>query len=331
MKKISTIIIFIIIVTTIVLISIPKGMELYANKEEEPKRKIGVIISSDSGLSKIDGVFDGLEQYGYSKEDLDIIIKDSQGDKEKIVELSRELVEEEVDIIVVTGALETKAIKEETEDIPVIFVGVGCSVELGYVQDNISTGCNITGVDSHYIQLSGKRLEFLKRIVPDTKDVLILYNPIITPFGPSSEVLYEAARRLEIELKIIPVENKDEIISELKRNRDNIDGAMLMCNFLLDSSIDDIIETSLENKIPVMGINDNQVEKGILGFYGSTNYNEGIQAARLVANVLKGQDTRNIPIETPEKLEFHLNLNTAKALGIEIEELDFIFVDKFIK
>lgn len=331
MKKGRIIIISIIISTIIVGVYIPRSKKLYDNRIQSDKKKMGIIVSSVSGLTKINGMIDGLDQYGYSKDDLDIIIKNSHGDKKKIKVLSKELVEEQVDLIVVTGALETKAIKENTEDIPVIFIGVGCSVELGYVQDNISTGCNITGVDSHYVQLSGKRLEFLKRIVPDTKDVLILYNPVITPFGASSKVLHEAARKLQIELKIIPVENKDEIVYELTKHKDIIDGAMLMCNFLLESSIDSIAEVALKNKIPIMGLNDHQVESGILGFYGSTNYNEGIQSSRLVANVLKGQDPKIIPIEVPEKLEFHLNLNTVEALGIDIEKLDITFVDKFIK
>lgn len=331
MKKTSIIIVPIIILVIIATMLISKDRELYASEDINNKSKVGVILSSSSGSSKVDGMIRGLEQYGYSRDELEIIIKNSNGDREKIESLSKELVEKKVDIIITTGAFETKAVKEITEDIPVIFIGVGCSVELGYVKNNIATESNITGVDSHYVQLSGKRLEFLKRIIPETKKVLILYNPIITPFGPSSEIFYEAARKLEIELEIVSVDSKDEIISELEKNKDEVDGVMLMCNFLLDSSIDSIVEVSLENKIPIMGLNDYQVEKGILGFYGSTNNNEGIQAARLVANVLKGQDTTNIPIETPEKLEFHLNLNTAKALGIEIEESDLIFIDKYIK
>lgn len=331
MKKRSIIVVSVIILATITGIFIPKNGKFYASENINHKNKVGVILSSNSGSSKVDGMIRGLEQYGYSRDELEVIIKNSNGDREKIESLSKELIEEKVDIIITTGAFETKAVKEITEDIPVIFIGVGCSVELGYVKNNIATGSNITGVDSHYVQLSGKRLEFLKRIIPETKKVLILYNPIITPFGPSSEVFYEAARKLEIELEIVSVDNKDEIISELKKNKDKVDGVMLMCNFLLDSSIDSIVEVSLENKIPILGLNDYQVEKGILGFYGSTSNNEGIQAARLVANVLKGQDTTNIPIETPEKLEFHLNLNTAKALGIEIEESDLIFIDKYIK
>ena len=331
MKKSSIIILAIMILGTIALIFIPRNRELYANKDVNPKKKVGVILSSVSGSSKVDGMIRGLGQYGYSRDELEIIIKNSHGDREKIEILSRELIEEKVDIIITTGAFETRAIKEITDDIPVIFIGVGCSVELGYVKDNIATGSNITGVDSHYVQLSGKRLEFLKRIIPETKKVLILYNPIITPFGPSSEMFHEAARKLDIELEIVSVDTKEEIISELEKNKDSVDGVMLMCNFLLDSSIDSIVQVTLENKIPVMGLNDYQVEKGILGFYGSTSNNEGIQAARLVANVLKGQNTMNIPIEAPEKLEFHLNFNTAEALGIELEESNLVFIDKFIK
>lgn len=299
--------------------------------EEVENKKIGIILTGSSGSAKINGMIKGLEQYGYSKNHLDITIKETKGEKDRIESSSRELVDEEMDIIIVTGPFEAKEIKKHTEDIPLVFIGVGCSVELGLVGDNISTGCNITGVDSHYVQLSGKRLEFLKKIVPDTREVLILYNPTITPIEESERLLQEGAKRLGIGLKILPVKDKDEIIFQLQRNKDHVQGAMLMCNFLLDSSVDSIVEAGLEYKIPIMGINDYQVNRGFLGFYGSTNYNEGIQAARIVANILKGQDPRIIPIEVPEKLEFHLNLNTAEILDIDIDKLHLTFVDKLIK
>ncbi|MBU5313005.1 ABC transporter substrate-binding protein [Tissierella carlieri] len=322
-----------IILLVVFIFHIEKNFARYVNKNTNTKYKIGVISATDSRLGKVNAMIDGLYNYGYEKEDLEVIIKNADGDKDKIEPLVQELVKEKVDIIITTGTFETSAAKKyaDKESIPIVFIGVGCTVELGFIQDNISPGCNITGVDSHYVQLSGKRLEFLKRIVPDTEDVLILYNPLTTPFGPSSKFLYEAADKLQIELELIPVTNRDEIIETISKNHDKFDGIMLMCSLLFESTIQDIVDASLEYKIPVMGVNDIQVEKGMLAFYGSTNYNEGLQSARLVANVLEGQDPKIIPIESPENLELHINVDTANALGIEIDYSKMTFVDKFVK
>lgn len=305
----------------------------YVNQNTNEKYRIGVITASDNRLSKVNAMIEGLYNYGYKEEDLEVIVKNAKGDKDKIDSLAQELAKEDVDVIITTGTFETSAGKKFADDknIPIVFIGVGCTVELGFVQDNISPGCNITGVDSHYVQLSGKRLEFLKRIVPDTENVLILYNPLTTPFGASSKFLYEAADKLQVKLELIPVTNRDEIIEAISENHNRFDGIMLMCSLLFESTVEDIVDESLKYKMPVIGVSAYQVEKGMLAFYGSTEYNEGIQSARLVANVLKGQDPKIIPIESPENLELHINIDTAKALGIEIDYSKMTFVDKFIE
>lgn len=308
-------------------------IQINAEEKEHEVYKIGVLTITEERLIKVEGMHEGLKQYGLSEDNVDIIIKNALGDIEILDQLAQELVDMKVDIIVTTGTSETAAAKKATMDkeIPVAFIGVGCTVELGFVKGNISTDCNITGVDSHYVQLSGKRLEFLKRLVPNTEKVLVLYNPETTPFGPSSEFLYDAAEKLNIQLDIVSVTDQDEVIKVLKEKSDSVDGVMLMCSLLFESIIDSIVDITLEKQIPVMGVTDRQVEEGILAFYGSTSYNEGVQAARIVANMLKGQDPRIIPIESPERLELYVNVDTAKKLGVDIETSKMPFVDHFVQ
>lgn len=332
-KKISILSLFIAFVLVILLYN---STYLRTNAEEKGREnkvyKVGVLTIVENRLIKAEGVYDKLNQYGLSHSNIDIIVKNASGKIHMLDELADELVDENVDIIITTGTHETVSAKKSTmeKEIPVVFIGVGCTVEIGLVNGNISTECNITGVDSHYVQLSGKRLEFLKRLVPSTKNVLVLYNPATTPFGPSSEYLYEAAEKLDIELDIVPVTSKEEVIQTLNEKSKTTDGVMLMCSFLFESMIDTINEIALEKQLPIIGVTDKQVEEGVLAFYGSTSYSEGAQAARIVANILKGQDPRIIPIESPEKLELHINIDTAKQLGIDIEAIKMPFVDRFV-
>ncbi len=330
--------IFIIVFLFLMILAItPMFITFSQLSEDTPKSdtmyKIGVLTATKDRLTKIDGIQEGLNQFGFSQDNIEMIIKNANGDAHRLEALAEELVASEVDVIIATSGLETQAAKNATKEkeIPVVFVGVGCSVELGLVNGNISTECNITGVDSHYVQLSGKRLEYLKRLVPNTKQVLILYNPNSTPFGPSSKFLYEAADKLNITLDLVPVVNKEEVLQALNEKSENVDGIMLMCSLLFESMTDSIVEIALDKKLPVMGIIDRQVEAGILAFYGSTSYSEGKQSARIVANILKGQDPRVIPIEAPDKLELHVNIDTAKKLDINIEPGQMPFVDQFVR
>ncbi|QUH19975.1 ABC transporter substrate-binding protein [Alkaliphilus sp. B6464] len=336
MKKRMIFVSLFIICIAILILYYSTYIQINAEEKECEVYKIGVLTVTDERLVKVEGMYEGLKQYGFSEDNVDIIIKNASGDVEILDELAQEIMDIGVDAIVTTGTSETAAAKKATmnkeinKEIPVAFIGVGCTVELGFVEGNISTACNITGVDSHYVQLSGKRLEFLKRLVPDTEEVLVLYNPETTPFGPSSEFLYDAAEKLSIQLDIVPVTSQKEVVEVLNEKSDYVDGVMLMCSLLFESMIDSIVEITLENQVPVMGITDRQVEKGILAFYGSTSQNEGIQAARIVANMLKGQDPRIIPIESPEKLELYINVDTARQLGVDIETTKMPFVDHFV-
>lgn len=329
MKK--TIIFFICVFTIIgIIFYLPKNKEAHIDSDFNTKAKIGVLSSSESGLSKVQGLIEGLKEYGYYKENLEIEVKNADGDRSKLKILARELVEEGHDLIISTGPFETKALKDTNTEIPVIFLGVGCSVELGLIENEILPGGNITGVDSHYVQLSGKRLEYFKKVVPDLENVAVLYNPDVTPLMESEKVIKSAGDKLGVNVKMVSVYTKDDIIYELEYIEHDNTGVMLMCNFLTDNAVDSIIENCNKYDMPLMGLTDLHVERGALAFYGSTDFGEGYQGSRIVASVLKGQSPGIIPIESPEKLEFHLNLKNLDQLGIQYDESNITFVDKFV-
>ena len=330
MKK-YVIFLTIIVVSILLFFNINK-ISTNAQEKERKVYKIGVLTFIESRLDKVDGMLEGLKRYGLYEEDVEIIVKNANEDIDVLNIMAKELVDENVDIIVPLGIDETTAAKlsSQNSQIPVAFIGVACSVGLGFVDDYISPGCNITGVDSYYVQLSGKRIEFLKRLVPSVKKVLVLYNPKNMPIDASIEYLYDAADKYSVELDIIPVTEESEIFSILDEKGKSTDGVMLMCSLLFNSVIEEIIDITIENKLPLIAVSNKHVQKGALAFYGGTNYNEGIQAARIVVNILKGQDPKIIPIESPEKLELYVNVDTAKKIGIDIKASEMPYVDHFI-
>ena len=326
-----------VIFLTMVIISVflffnLNNISTSAHEKETKIYKIGVLTFIESRLDKVDGMKEGLKKYGLYEDDFEIIIKNANENLDNLDKMAQELVDEKVDVIVTLGIDETAAAKKITANtkIPVTFVGVACTVGLGFVEDRISSGCNMTGVDSYYVQLSGKRIEFLKRLVPSVNKVLVLYNPKNMPIDASIEYLYDAADKYNVELEIIPVAEESEIFSILNEKGKSTDAVMLMCSLLFNSLIEEIIDITIENKLPLIAVSNKHVEKGALAFYGGTNYNEGIQAARIVVNILKGQDPEIIPIESPEKLELYVNVDTARKIGIDIKASEMPYVDHFI-
>lgn len=307
-------------------------MDTNAQEKEAKVYKIGVLTFIESRLDKVDGMREGLKKYGLYEDNIEIIIKNANKDLETLERMAVELVDEKVDVIVTLGIDETNIAKKVTKDsqIPVTFIGVACTVGLGFVEDRISPGCNITGVDSYYVQLSGKRIEFLKRLVPGVNKVLVLYNPVNMPIDASMKYLYEAANKYSVQLDIVPVTEESEVLNILKEKSKTNDGVMLMCSLMFNSVIEEIIDFTIENKLPLIAVSNKHVQKGALAFYGGTNYNEGVQAARIVVNILKGQDPEIIPIESPEKLELYVNVDTARKIGIDIKATEMPYVDHFI-
>ncbi|SDF42289.1 ABC transporter substrate-binding protein [Sporolituus thermophilus] len=299
----------------------------------QPK-KIGVLVASDLRLPKLEGLRVGLPHYGFVEgKDVSIIVKNAGNNVSLLPKLAKELVTDKVDVIVTTGTFETFAAKEATEavQVPVVFVGVGCSVEMGIVKDTVNPGCNVTGVDSHYVQLSGKRLEYLKRLVPEIRQVLVLYNPHSTPIGPSAAYLYEAAEKFNVTMKLISVTTSQEVMAALEKEKGWTDGVLLMCSLLFEAMSECLADWSIAEKIPVMGVSEQQTQKGLLASYGLPYKEEGRQAARIVSNILRNQEPANIPVESPARLEFHLNTRTAKKLGIQINHSTLPFVTKYIE
>ncbi|WP_326909536.1 ABC transporter substrate-binding protein [Sedimentibacter sp. MB31-C6] len=326
-----------VIILTVLIISaflLSNINNLFSNAHEKKTKiyKIGVLTFIESRLDKVEGMREGLKKYGLYEEDVEIIIKNANENLDDLERMAKELVDEKVDVIVPLGIDETTAAKKVTQDsqTPVAFIGVACTVGLGFVEDRISPACNLTGIDSYYVQLSGKRIEFLKRLVPSVKKVLVLYNPKNMPIDASIEYLYDAADIYNVELDIIPVTEESEIFSILNEKSKSTDGVMLMCSLLFNSVIEEIIDITIENKLPLIAVSNKHVQKGALAFYGGTNYNEGIQAARIVVNILKGQDPEIIPIESPEKLELYVNVDTAKKIGVDIKASEMPYVDHFI-
>lgn len=298
-------------------------------------KKIGVLIASDLRLLKVEGLREGLPQYGLVEgKNVEIIVKNAKDNLAILPQLAQELVAADVDVIVTTGTFETFAARDVVGErkIPLIFVGVGCSVEMGLVQDIVSPGCNITGVDSHYVQLSGKRLEYLKRLSPAIKRVLVLYNPRSTPIGPSAIYLYEAAEKLGVELTLTPVATQEQVIATLQTvNKEEYGGIMLMCSLLFESMTEQITKWSIAATVPVMGVSEQQTAKGLLASYGLPYKEEGKQGARIVSSVLRNKNAADTPIESPAKLEFYLNVDTARKLGLPIDRASLPFVTHYIE
>jgi putative tryptophan/tyrosine transport system substrate-binding protein len=326
------IIFFVLLITIIIFFSLFSFSQTNA---VEPKKTIGVLISSDFRIPKVEGVKKGLEEYRLIEgETVNYVVKNANLNYDLLPSLAEELVKEHPDLIFVTGESEAIAAQHaaQSAQIPIVFVGVGSAKEMGLIESYNSPGKNITGIENYYPVLSAKRLEYFQRLLPKVKNIAVMYDSRITPAKPTLNFLTETAHKLNLSIEAIPVTSEEEIIQEIKAfDPQKVDGVMFLCSQLLESVTAKVSPLALEKRIPIMGVSEEQTRNGLLASYGMPYYEQGLQASRLIAKVLHGENAANIPVESPAKVEFILNMETAKKLGLTLDPAGLTCVTKFVR
>ena len=266
------------------------------------------------------GLREGLAQLGYHEgKDIAFMIEDAQGQVASLAEQAAKLVEAKPDVVFTLGAAPTATAKQATTTLPIVFAFVADPLRLGLTASYASSQNNLTGITSHAGPLSGKRLEILQEITPGIKRVLVLVAPQESVAAVSFQFLAEAAPKLGVELLRHDVTSKEDIEQKLKAvPKGAVDAIYFVPAILVGTNIDLLIHKAKEDRIPLVVAETSMVERGALVSYGAEFRLLGMQAAKLVAKILKGAKPSEIPIQTPEQLPLAINLATAKAIGLDI-------------
>ncbi|AVX21005.1 putative ABC transport system substrate-binding protein [Carboxydocella sporoproducens DSM 16521] len=306
-----------------------------ASKTEPTKWSVGILAASNAKAEKIVGFKQGLADLGITEgKDVTYIILNAQGEREQLLPLARKLVHEKPDVLVATGGVEADALKiaAENQNIPIVFIGAASTVQRGIVKSFIDPGAQITGVDNYHAELAGKRLELLKKLLPYVQKVIVIYDPNVPPGYTSLKIVQNTAKDLGIVIKTIAVSSRTDFKTKLNRQSvQNYDAILPLSSFLIETLTQDLLAFSWQNKIPVMGIIEQEADRGYFAAYGVSMYNQGYQGARIVAKVLQGQQPKQIPVETPDNLELVVNLRTVERLGLKLNETGLNFARIIIK
>jgi putative tryptophan/tyrosine transport system substrate-binding protein len=233
-------------------------------------------------------------------------------------QLADELVRAKVDVIVTAGTPAGLAAKRATPTIPIVLVLAGDPVRTGLAASLSRPGSNITGLTTLTTELSAKRLEFLRQIVPTLTKLGVVWdnNPAFTLAVQDTEA---AARRLNMSIHAVIVSSRDELDTAFA------DFARLPVNALeiMPTPVglrerQRIADLALKYRLPTAFAQREYVEAGGLMSYGSNFGQLFLRAATYVDKVLKGARPADLPIEQPTTFELVINLRTARALGVTI-------------
>jgi putative ABC transport system substrate-binding protein len=243
-------------------------------------------------------------------------VRFTQGDLAALPAAARDLVQYGVDLIVASAAT-VKAAQMATTRIPIV-----CTCEdlvgLGVIQSFARPGGNITGVTNLSLELAPKRLQIFQELMPSLKRVLFPYDANDARSVARATVYRDAAHRLGVALVEKPVRTEAEAQATLAQVRQGeVDGILATEGSSLNLP-GFVLEATTQRAIPTMFDAAFWVEQGALASYGPDYYDTGRQAARLVDKILKGANPAEIPVEVNSQIEFAINLQTAKQLGLTI-------------
>jgi ABC-type uncharacterized transport system substrate-binding protein len=288
----------------------------------------------DNPGSLVEAFRQGLRDLGYIEEkNISVEFRYAAGKADRVLSLVAELVQLKVDVLVVTSLTSIQAAKHATKTIPIVMVTVQDPVETGTVDSLARPGGNITGLTSLARELSGKRLELLKEVVPRMSRAGVLWDAN-APGAIIGFKEYEAAARvLKIELQSLEVRGPNPDLGGAFQiaAKGRASAVIAIGNPVLGRYQNEIAELAIKNRWPSMCERGDYVDAGCLLSYAANQVDQYRRIAVFVDKILKGRKPADLPVEQPTKFEFVINLKTAKQIGLTIPPNVLARADRVIR
>jgi putative ABC transport system substrate-binding protein len=275
--------------------------------------------TADIARSRVTVFSERLAQLGWvDGRTVSIIYRWANGRAERFGEMARELVQLKIDLIVTWGTETAVAVKQATNSIPIIFTVVGDPVGSGLVAALSRPGGNATGLSTQHGDVAGKRLELLREVIGDIKQLAILANTGNSGVALELQQVKAAARELGIETLTLEFRRAEDISPAIQSLNGRAQALYVVADALVNTNRVRINTLTLSARLPaVHGFREIVVAGGLLSY--APNFLDLFRrAADLSDKVLRGANPSDIPVEQPIRFDLVINLITAKALGLDV-------------
>jgi putative ABC transport system substrate-binding protein len=261
-----------------------------------------------------------LRELGYIEgQNLTIEYRTTGGPADRLPDLAVELIRLNVDVIVVPATQAALVAKQATRTIPIVLAAGVNPVETGLVKSLARPGGNLTGLSVSGGEVSGKRLELLREVIPKVSRVAVLLDPT----NPAHAVFWKdterAAEKLHLRLQRVTARAPEEIEAAFwAMAKARAEALVVFTEPMLYAQRDRLADLAARNRLPTINMIKGHAEAGDLIAYGPDYRDLYRRVAEIVDKILKGAKPADLPIEEPTKFELVINLKTAKTLGLTI-------------
>jgi putative ABC transport system substrate-binding protein len=288
--------------------------------QQQPMPRIGYLGSGAAEPDRVAAFRRGLSEAGYVEgENVAVEYFWAQGQYDRLPNLVADLIHRQVAVIVAAGVPTALAAKAATATIPIVFTLGVDPVQIGLVASLNRPGGNITGVVL-LAELAAKRLELLHELLPATPIVALLVNPTNPANAEVQErSLREAARSLGLQLRVLPASNASEIDQAFEKLVELRVGALVVSGDpFFTSRRAQIVGLAARHAVPAIYAWREFATAGGLMTYG-TDFGDAARLAGVyTGKILKGAEPADLPVQQAVKIEFVINLETSKTLGLTV-------------
>ena len=294
---------------------------------------IGALVAEDQFVPAFNGFKKKMAELGYTEgKDINYDFYNAKGDRDSVQKLAEKLVHAKPDLVVTSSTTATAPIAKLTagSNLPVVFLSAGNP--LRFVKSYANSGNNLTGISAASLDLTAKRLELLKELVPWVKRVVSLNYPQGVNYRDNLAAVREAAKKIGLVIKEVNASSREELERVIRTiTRKEADAVLLQPDAFFAKNVEVVVQQSIKEKLPVIPALINNVKRGALATYSPDYSALGEQGAMLVNRILRGAKPADLPIEQPLKLVLVINLKTAKAIGLKVSKELLIRADEVIE
>jgi putative tryptophan/tyrosine transport system substrate-binding protein len=301
-------------------------------QQPQPIHRIGMLVSGGPSVF-IDALTDTLRELGYIEgKNVSIERRFAEGNLDRLPALAAELVRLRVDIIVAQGTPATLVAKQATTSIPIVFCPLSDPVGVGIVASLARPGGNATGTSLMAPDLSAKRLELLRAVVPRLSRIAILWDSANPGMALRVRETKTAADQSGLAFGSVGPRNLEELDAAFAElTKQHPDALLVTTEPFTRRHLTRILEFASSNRIPTMFEDKSYVDGGGLMSYGPNLLDGYRRAVTYVDKIFKGAKPADLPVEQPTKFELTINTKTANALGITFPRSILVRADRAVE
>ena len=312
------------------------GWPLVARAQQGDRtRRIGVLMATTADVSKprLAAFARGLQQLGWIEgQNVRVDYRFAGGSADDMRRYAAELVALAPDVILAHSSAAVPPLLQTTRSIPIIFTLVADPVGAGFVDSLAHPGGNASGFTAYEYSIGAKWLELLKEIASNVTRVAVLRESGIAAGPAQFGAIQTAAPSLGVEVRPVDLRDAGEIeraVVAFARNSNS--GLIVTGSSVAGVHRELIVSLAARYRLPAIYPYSSWVTNGGLMSYGTDYVDQFRRAAEYVDRILRGEKPANLPVQAPTKYELHINLKTAKAIGIEVPGSLLARADKVIE